>query len=57
LGASYNNIGAVYEGMDNYSKAYSFYERAVQDGQQSLPSNHPNLQIYRRNLEDMKKKL
>ncbi|CAF4304439.1 unnamed protein product, partial [Adineta steineri] len=28
----------------NFSKAHSFYERAVKNGQQSLPSNHSSLQ-------------
>ncbi|CAF4223803.1 unnamed protein product, partial [Adineta steineri] len=57
LGASYNNIGLVYENMDNYSKAHSFYERAVQIGQQSLPANHPDFQKWIRNLERINKKL
>ncbi|CAF1326623.1 unnamed protein product [Adineta steineri] len=57
LGGSYNNIGHVYQNMENYSKAHSFYELAVQIGQQSLPANHPHLQGYRKSLERMKKKL
>ncbi|CAF3973071.1 unnamed protein product [Adineta steineri] len=57
LAMSYNNIGLVYGNMGNYSKAHSFYRRAVQIGQQSLPINHPNLQQWRKNFEDMKKKL
>ncbi|CAF0781237.1 unnamed protein product [Adineta steineri] len=57
LVASYNNIGLVNENMGNYSEAHSFYELAVQIGQKSLPINHPNLKMYRKNLEDMKKKL
>ena len=31
--------------MGNYSKAHSYYERAVNIGQQSLPSTHPVLQL------------
>ncbi|CAF1424454.1 unnamed protein product [Adineta steineri] len=57
LGGSYNNIGSVYENMGNYAKAHSFYERAVQNGQQSLTSNHPRLQKWRKNLENINKKL
>ncbi|CAF1464490.1 unnamed protein product [Adineta steineri] len=57
LAMSYNNISLVYGNMGNYSKAHSFYRRAVQIGQQSLPINHPNLQQWRKNFEDMKKKL
>ncbi len=29
--SSYYNIGVVYEEMTNYSKAYSSYERAVEN--------------------------
>jgi len=47
----------VYENVGNYSKAYSLYERAVEIGQQSLPSHHPHLQRYRENLDRLKKKL
>ncbi len=54
---SYYNIGLLYEEMGGYSKARSFGERALEIGQQSLPSNHSHLQIYRDNLEDIKKKL
>jgi hypothetical protein len=46
---SYNNIGLVYESMKNYSEVHSFYEYAVDIGQQSLPLNHPHLQTYRKN--------
>jgi hypothetical protein len=41
--------------MRDYSKAHSFYERAVKIAQQSLPSNHPNLQRWRNNLDKVKK--
>jgi tetratricopeptide (TPR) repeat protein len=57
LASSYSNIGAVYCSMGEYSKARSFFERAVNIGQQSLPSHHPHLQIYRNNLDRIKKKL
>ncbi|CAF0823526.1 unnamed protein product [Adineta steineri] len=57
FGAFYNNIGLVYDHMCNYSKAHSFYERAVQVAQQSLPTNHPNLRKWKKDLEDIKKKL
>jgi tetratricopeptide (TPR) repeat protein len=55
LASSYNNIGGVYENLDDYSKARSFYERAVDIAQQSLSSNHPSLQRYSRNLDRVKK--
>ena len=57
LASSYNNIGAVYHGLSDYSKACLFYERAVNIAQLSLPSNHPDLEGYRKNLEILKKKL
>jgi hypothetical protein len=50
-------IGLVYEKMGNYSKARSCYERGVDIGQQSLPKNHPHLQLNRKKLELSKKKL
>ncbi len=35
----------------------SFYERAVDNGGQTLPINHPILEERRRNLDRVKKKL
>ncbi len=43
--------------MGEYSKALSYYERALDIGQHSLPANHPNLQIFRESIEIVKKKL
>jgi hypothetical protein len=54
---SYNNIGAACDNMAEYSKARSFFERAVDIGQHSLPQDHPYLQSYRRNRDLAKKKL
>ncbi|CAF1541965.1 unnamed protein product, partial [Adineta steineri] len=54
LASSYYDIGLVYRKMSNYSKARTFYERAIQIGEQSLPSNHPDLQKWRNNFEDVK---
>ncbi len=50
-------ICIAYENMSNYWKARSFYEYVVDIAQQSLLLNHPDLQMYRENLEDVKKKL
>jgi hypothetical protein len=47
----------VYENMGNYSKAHSCYERAVDIGQHSLPTDHPHLELYRKKLGLLKKKL
>jgi hypothetical protein len=41
--------------MGEYSKARSFYERAVDIAQQSLPANHPNLRMCRNNLDIVKR--
>jgi hypothetical protein len=41
--------------MDDYSKALSFYERAVDIRQRLLPVNHPDLLRYKKNLEVAKK--
>ncbi|CAF0899916.1 unnamed protein product [Adineta steineri] len=57
LAISYGDMGYVYNKMGQYSKALSFYQRAVDIAQTSLPSNHSQLQWYRNNLEDVKKKL
>jgi tetratricopeptide (TPR) repeat protein len=57
LGASYNNIGSVCDSMGDYSKARSCFKRAVEIRQSSLPPNHPHLQLYRKQLEDVEKKL
>ncbi len=57
LVTSYNHIGLVCEKMGNYSKALSFYERAVNNGQHSLRSAHSELQKWEKSLDRMKKKL
>jgi hypothetical protein len=43
--------------MGQYSKARSFYQRAIDIGQHSLPINHPDLQRYKDNLELVKNNL
>jgi hypothetical protein len=43
--------------MGNYSKARPYFERALDIGQQSLPTNHPDLQLYREHLEAVKNNL
>ena len=51
LATSYFNIGLVHEKMCEYSKACSFYRHAADIAQRTLPSNHTDLEIYRKNLE------
>jgi hypothetical protein len=46
----------LYE-MEEYSKALSFFERALDIKQRSLPANHPSLQTVRESIEIVKKKL
>jgi tetratricopeptide (TPR) repeat protein len=57
LAGSYHNIGGVYDNMGQYSKALSYLERALDIWQRSLPHNHPNLQMLKRNIEIVKRKL
>jgi hypothetical protein len=52
-----HNIGHIYINIEEYSKALPFYERAVDIGQRSLPSNHPELQRWKNNLDRVKDKL
>jgi len=42
----YNNISKVYDRMDDYLRAFSFYERALDMGQHSLSTNRPHFQLY-----------
>ncbi|CAF1066184.1 unnamed protein product [Adineta steineri] len=57
LAISHNDVGLVYSGMHEYSKAFLYYSQAVEIGQCSLPENHARLQEWKRNLENVKKKL
>jgi hypothetical protein len=43
--------------MGEYSKALSYYERALGIFQRSLPPNHPHIQTVRESIKIMKKKL
>ena len=43
LATSYNNIAAVYEQHGRVLKALSFYEKALEILQKTLPPNHPDL--------------
>ncbi|CAF0966834.1 unnamed protein product [Rotaria sordida] len=57
LANSYNSIGLVYDNMGDYSRALSFYERSVEIGQRSLQADHPHLQLWKKNLESLKKNM
>jgi tetratricopeptide (TPR) repeat protein len=53
----YNNIGLVYRNMEDYLKALAYHEQAFETGQRSLNTNHPDLQLYKDNLEFVKTNL
>jgi tetratricopeptide (TPR) repeat protein len=57
LTTNYNNIGLLYWHMGEYSKALSFYERAVEIGQHALLENHPYLQWYKQALAEIQSKM
>ncbi|CAF0938550.1 unnamed protein product [Adineta steineri] len=54
---SYNNIGLVYYNTKDYSKALSYYERALNIKQRTLPPTHPSIKSVKESIEAVKKKL
>ena len=52
---SHNNIGLVYTNLKKYSEAIASHQRAVEMGQKTLPANHPDLKVYKQNLESARK--
>lgn len=57
LATSYGDMGLLYYSIGEYSKAFKFFERAISIGQSTLPSNHPNLHGWMKNLDRVRKKL
>jgi tetratricopeptide (TPR) repeat protein len=53
----HNNIASVYDNMGENSKALSYFERALDILQRSLPHNHPDLENVKVGIEIVKKKL
>jgi hypothetical protein len=51
-----NNIGVVYKNMEEYSKALSYLERALDVRQRSLAPFHPDIESVRQGIEIVKKK-
>jgi tetratricopeptide (TPR) repeat protein len=47
---SYNNIALVYYNTREHSKALSFYEKAFEISQKTLPSNHSDIATYYNNI-------
>ncbi|CAF3506176.1 unnamed protein product [Rotaria sp. Silwood1] len=57
LAMTYNNIALVYQSMEDYLTAISYYERAIEIVQHSsLPTSHPFLHIFQKNLVEVRKK-
>jgi len=56
LATSYNNIGWVYSNIGDYSKAHSYYERALDIWQRALPPNHPSIRDVKESIEILKRK-
>ncbi|CAF4429180.1 unnamed protein product [Rotaria sp. Silwood2] len=55
LATSYSEMGSLYYRIGEYSKARTFFERAVSIGQSTLPSSDPNLRMWIKNLEKVRK--
>ncbi|CAF2126843.1 unnamed protein product [Rotaria magnacalcarata] len=53
---TYGNMGMVYSKIEEYPKAVSYCERALEILTKSLSANHPRIQLYKNNLESVKKK-
>jgi tetratricopeptide (TPR) repeat protein len=54
---SYGHIGMVSSNIGEHSKAVLYCERALKILESSLLPNHPHIQLYKDNLEFVKKKL
>jgi tetratricopeptide (TPR) repeat protein len=57
LAQSYGHIGMLSSNMGEHSNAVLYCERALKILESSLPPNHPRIQLYKDNLEFVKKKL
>ncbi|CAF4959259.1 unnamed protein product, partial [Rotaria socialis] len=56
LAYSYNNIGQLYEEMQEYSKALPLLEKALGIFRKSLPSGHPNIKVVLNTIDRVKEK-
>ncbi|CAF3096501.1 unnamed protein product [Rotaria socialis] len=54
---TYGHMGMVYSKIEEYPKAVSYCERALEILTNSLSENHPRIQLYKNNLESVKKKV
>ncbi|CAF1222130.1 unnamed protein product [Rotaria sordida] len=56
LVTSYNNIALVYTSMKKYPEAVTSYKRVVEIGPHVSPPRYQNLEVYKQNLESIRKK-
>ena len=50
LVTAYNNVGSVYDKLDEYPNSLSYYKQAPFLSQNILPFNHPDLAIAHNNI-------
>ncbi|UJR32636.1 hypothetical protein I4U23_020096 [Adineta vaga] len=53
----YGHMGMVYAHIGDNSTALGYYEQALELSQQSLPSNHPHLKLYKDGIDYIKTNL
>jgi tetratricopeptide (TPR) repeat protein len=49
-------LATSYSNMGDYSKAHSYYERALDIWQRTLPPNHPSIRDVKESIEIVKRK-
>jgi hypothetical protein len=57
LAATYCNMATAFEGLHQFHLAVEYSERAVDTARQTLGPNHLHTQLFRDNLDRMRKKL
>jgi tetratricopeptide (TPR) repeat protein len=55
LANSYNNLALIYLAMKDYESASKYCEKAVAIMEKAFPDGHPDLDVIKRNLEEIKK--
>ncbi|CAF5222402.1 unnamed protein product, partial [Rotaria magnacalcarata] len=50
LATTYNNIGAVYDAMEDQHRALLYYKKALAIQEQILPSDHPDFSATYNNI-------
>jgi tetratricopeptide (TPR) repeat protein len=54
---SLNNLGMLLQAMGDYAGARLYFEQALAILEEALPPEHPYIQLVRKNLEEVKRKL